>query len=155
MAVAPTGEIFLAVLGSSRIDVVSDTGSLINTFNVAHPADDIAFGDGAAFGNNTDGTITKYDFAGPGFTGAVTETVIASGGAYGDLASVGPDGMFYVSQWGAIHWDDGSTTFENTIVRIGPDGFFSPSPGTGRVPEPSILFLMSLGLLGLFSFRRS
>lgn len=154
LAVSNTGEIFLAVLGVPRVDVISNTGAVINSFAVTHPADGIAFGGGSAYGNNTDGTITRYDFAGPGYTGAVTETVIASGGAYGDLASVGPDGFFYVSQWGNIHWDNGTTTYSQAIVRIGPEGTFDPSPGVAPVPEPGTLMLLGSGALGLAFFRR-
>jgi len=157
LAVANTGEIFLAVLGTSHIQVISDTGAVINDFAIAHPADGIAFGNGAAYGNNTDGTITRYDFAGPGYTGAVTETVIASGsGAYGDLASVGPDGFFYVSQWYRTNWDNGTSTGHASIVRIGPEGTFDPSPGVGPspVPEPGTLMLLGSGAVGLAFFRR-
>jgi len=157
LAVANTGEIFLAVLGTHHVKVISDTGALINDFAVAHPADGIAFGGGAAYGNNTDGTITRYDFAGPGYTGAVTETIIASlSWAYGDLASVGPDGYFYVSQWYRTNWDNGTSTGSASIVRIGPEGTFDPSPGVGPspVPEPGTLMLLGSGAIGLAFFRR-
>ena len=170
IAVSPTGEIFLADLGSSRLVVINDTGTVINTVNTTHAPDGMAFGDGAAFANNTDGTITRIDFAGAGYTGAATETIFASGGNYGDLAAVGPDGAFYVSQWYGVDWGDAETTMTtggSTIVRISligggstGGGGFDPSPGTGPAPDPTtgvpapgagILF--ATGILGMM-FRR-
>jgi hypothetical protein len=156
LAIAPTGEIFLADLGSYRIRVISSTGAVINDVAVSHGPDGMAFGDGAAFASNTDGTITRLDFAGPGYTGAVTETIFASGGTYGDLAAVGPDGAFYVSQWYNINWDNGVSTYDNAIVRIAAigGGGFEPPPGTSPVPEPGTLLLVGSGLLGLAYARK-
>jgi hypothetical protein len=166
IAVSPTGEIFLAGLdGSPDITVISDTGTLINVVSVTHSPDGMAFGDGAVFANNTDGTITRIDFAGAGYTGAGTEVIFASGGTYGDLAAVGPDGSFYVSQWGSIHWGDSettSTTNSQTVVRISliGGGGFDPSPGTGPepttgVPEPGTNLLLAMGMLGLWFGRKN
>jgi hypothetical protein len=122
---------------------------LINSFAVAHDPDGSAFGGGFAYTNNTDGTITRLAFAGPGYSGAVTETVIAAGGAYGDLAAVGPDCSFYVSQWGdtfgANHWDDGSSTNESAVIRISKNDGSCGFASGGTVPEPASLWLMALG----------
>lgn len=177
----PTGAIALAGHSSTAnwptagIFIISNTGTLINSFATPHFPDGLAFGDGASsnslFSNNNDGTITEYALA-PGYLGSPTITDIAqqtlsSGKAYGDLAAVGPDCAFYVSQYennGAngstvgtgTHWDDGSTTADASIVRIsavGSDGlpiclFFSPTE-TEVVPEPSTYVLGLIGLLGL------
>jgi len=176
----PTGAIALA--GHSlapEIFIISNTGSLINSFNTAHWPDGLAFGDGAAsnslFSNNNDGTITQY-VLGPGYLGVpvmtdIAQQTTAGGKAYGDLAAVGPDCAFYVSQYqnnGAngstagtgTHWDDGSTTADASIVRIaaiGSDGtpiclFYH----TETVPEPGTMLLAASGLagVGLVAWRR-
>lgn len=158
VAVSNTGEIFLANLWDYKITVLNSSGTVLNSFSVSHGPDGMAFGDGSAFANNTDGTITRLDFAGAGYTGAVTQTIFASGGAYGDLASVGPDGAFYLSQYGpigGIHWDNGATTYDTVFVRIAAvgGGGFDPGPGVGggttSVPEPGTLLLLGSGMLGL------
>ncbi len=159
IAIASTGEIFLADLGGTRVKVISSTGTLINDVAVSHGPDGMAFGGGAAYANNTDGTITKLTFAGPGYTGAVTQQIIASGGAYGDLATVGPDCAFYVTQYGpigGIHWDNGTTTSDIAVVRLATTGTSCgfelppgiPPPPTGT-PAPGTLALMGIALLGL------
>ena len=158
-----TGTIFLADLGSNRVRVLNAAGALINDQPLSHAPDGMAFGGGGAFANNTDGTITKLTFAGPGFTGAVTETLIASGGAYGDFATVGPDGAFYVTQYGplgGIHWVNGATTSDTVISRIQlvGGGGFDPTPGGGgnnRVPDSgSTLSLLGASLMGMMFMRR-
>jgi hypothetical protein len=178
----PTGAIALAghqPIGS--IFIISSSGALINYFTTpAHFPDGLAFGDGAMsnslFSNNNDGSITQYAL-GPGYSGVPTMTDIAlqttaGGKAYGDLAAVGLDCAFHVSQYqnnGAngstpgtgTHWDDGSTTADASIVRIAAvdkDGtpiclFYSP---TETVPEPGTLVMATFGLagLGLVAWRR-
>jgi hypothetical protein len=159
VAVDPsTGTIFLADLGSGKIHVITSTGTAINVFPVTHSPDGMAFGAGNAFANNTDGTITKISFAGPGFSGAATETIFASGGAYGDFATVGPDGAFYVTQYGpsasGIHWDNNTTDHSSiVVVRIASidGGGFDPGPGVGA-PDGGSLFLVESALAMLFVF---
>ena len=80
------------------ITIISNTGSVINSFPVPHFPDGLAFGDGAAstalFSNNNDGSITRY-VLGPGYLGAPVITDIAlqtkAGKAYGDLLRANGD----------------------------------------------------------------
>ncbi|MEO8443892.1 MAG: hypothetical protein ABI567_02675, partial [Gammaproteobacteria bacterium] len=136
MASSSGSEIALAGQGNSSLILISTAGSWINTVsNLIHYPDGLTFGDGylssSIFSNNNDGTITEYQF-GSGFANAPTLLDIATGsGAYGDLAAVGPDCAFYVSQYenGSYHgatpgvgtnWDNAVTNGESSITRIAP-----------------------------------
>jgi len=181
-----SGYIALSGHSNGTITVITNAGSPALTFSTAtgsgaHAPDGLAFGDGvnanAIFSNNNDGTITEYMLS-PGYTSLVSSTDIATnfpqtypvGGAYGDLASVGPDCAFYVTQYEnggsngstpgvGTHWDNGTTTAQASIVRIslidrnGLEicGFDSTTHPT---PEPSTLVLGGLGAIGLFAVGR-
>ncbi len=177
---SPTGEIALTGQSNSTMTIISSSGAVVNSFAVPHYPDGLAFGDGAAsgslFSNNNDGTITEY-VLGPGYSGTPVITDIATGsGAYGDLAGVGPDCAFYVSQFNnygyhgstpgvGTHWDNGVTNAEPSIIRIaavavGSDGTVSEVCGFhhldgGTVPEPASLLLILAGVVPLFHFARS
>ncbi|MCC7408539.1 MAG: PEP-CTERM sorting domain-containing protein [Phycisphaeraceae bacterium] len=166
---SPTGEIALAGQTLSNLIIISNTGSVVNMFPTPHYPDGLAFGDGpmanSLFSNNNDGTITRY-ILGPGYLGAPTITDIATGsGAYGDLAAVGPDCAFYVTQFDnggyhgstagiGTHWDNGVTNNEPSIIRI--------SSATGEcifshgevLPEPGTTLLLVSGAGVLLRRRR-
>jgi len=166
----PAGVIALAWQSNSGIIIVNSAGALINSFLTLHYPDGLAFGNGVTstslFSNNNDGTISQY-VLGPGYTGTPVVTDIATGsGAYGDIAAVGPDCAFYVTQFenGGLngstpgigtHWDNGVTNAEPSIIRIalanGECGFYST---TNEVPEPATLSLLALGGLALLRRRR-
>lgn len=181
MAASSTGEIVLAGHGNSSLIVISNSGSLINTISsLAHYPDGLTFGDGSPtnlsiFSNNNDGTISQFQFGGS-YTNAPTINMIATGsGAYGDLAAVGPDCAFYVSQYEnggsngstagvGTNWNSGTNT-DASITRIaaGPRsdgtpatcGFRTPIVTTVSTvaPIPSTWFLMGTGLAALFARR--
>lgn len=178
------GYIVLSGHNNNTLTVITNAGAPVITFSTAtgsglHAPDGLAFGDGvnadAIFSNNNDGTITKYQLK-PNFTALISSTDIATnlpqtypvGGAYGDLASVGPDCAFYVTQYEnggsngstpgvGTHWDDGSTTADASIVRI------SLVDSTGlevcgfdhhTVPEPSTFVLGGLSAMGIWAASR-
>lgn len=167
-----TGAIALAGQMGSTITIISNTGTVINNLTgLAHHPDGLAFGDGVTanwlYSNNNDGSITQYQL-GPSYSGTPVMVDIAlqtlpSGKAYGDLAAVGPDCAFYVSQYenGGLnnstagtgtHWDNGSTTNEASIVRIAAFDrltgaeFCGFGSATETVPEPGTLGLLITGI---------
>jgi hypothetical protein len=166
MVAGPTGHIALTGQNNSTMTIITNTGTVVNTFNTPHFPDGLAFSATATsttlYSNNNDGTITRY-VLGPGFSGVPVTTDIASGSqAYGDLASVGPDCAFYVSQFDnggfhgstagiGTHWDNLVTTNEPSIVRIGtasvlPGACEFYTPLTGNVPEPNGLLILGAAI---------
>jgi hypothetical protein len=183
MVAGPTGALALAGQTYSGITIISSSGSLIQSFTTPHYPDGMAFGGdptiGALYSNNNDGTISKY-VLGLGYTNAPVITDIATGsGAYGDLAAVGPDCAFYVSQYqnGNYHgatpgvgtnWNLG-TNAEASFIRIGSLGGADGTPNTicefytpleTAVPLPTAVWggMILLGVLagaeGLKRLRR-
>ncbi len=172
----PTGNIALAGQSNSSITILSNTGTLVNSFSTPHFPDGLAFSETASsatlYSNNNDGTISRY-VLGAGYLGTPVITDIASGsGAYGDLASVGPDCAFYVSQVenGNFHgatpgvgtnWDNAVTNAEPSIIRISGaplrDGttvcdFYSPIEAADT-PEPATCLSLA-GAFGALVLRR-
>jgi hypothetical protein len=177
---SPTGAIALALQQASAITVIDNAGNVLNSniTGLSHHPDGLAFGDGVTanwlYSNNNDGSITQYQL-GPNYSGVPTIVDIATqspppyGKAYGDLAAVGPDCAFYVTQFDnfglnnstsgvGTHWDNGVTNNEASIVRIAA---VDPRTGveycgfgsaTENVPEPGIWLLMLSGI-GMVSLR--
>lgn len=87
--------------------------------------------------NNTDGTMTRFDFAGGDLLSPPSVSTFASGGFRGDLSLVGADGCAYVTQNGT-RFADGTTQGTNSIVRICPG--FTPSTGVKPATSP-VLFV--------------
>ena len=175
----PGGLIALAGQANQQIIVINSSGGVVSQFTTTHYADGLAFGDGSAsnalFSNNNDGTITRYSWT-SGISGAPSSMVDIAGisGAYGDLASVGPDCAFYVSQfnnaWTAhgnifgvgTNWDLPVTNADGSIIRIastagGADGL----PECGfynvyeHVPEPATFATIGMASFGLLFRKRA
>ena len=95
MVAGPLGNIAVTGQSNSTMTILTSTGSVVNSFSTPHFPDGLAFADSPSvsilYSNNNDGTITQY-VLGANFSGTPTITDIAGvSGAYGDLASVGPD----------------------------------------------------------------
>lgn len=99
--------------------------------------------------NNTDGTITRYDFPSDDYTQAPTTSTFASGGFRGDMAQVGPDGCLYLTQNGT-RYDDGTTDGNNSLVRL----CFGFAPPVGVAPVSSS-FTHSAGVARIESISPS
>ena len=175
---------YIAITGHSNntITILTNAGAPVLTFATPHAPDGLAFGDGTTspnmlFSNNNDGSITRYKLT-AGYGSLLSAVDIATnlpqtypvGGAYGDLASVGPDCAFYVTQYEnggsngstpgvGTHWDNGSTTADASIIRIamvdstglevcGFDSTNHPSP------EPSTFVMAGLGAIGVWCASR-
>ena len=127
----PTGN-FLFVANrkpSFRLTILNRAGSVVQDVPMTSEPDGIAFHTNPIFAvtNNTDGTMTRFDFPGNDFTQPPTQTQFAAGGFRGDLGQVGPDGCLYLSQDGT-RFADNSTSGNNSVIRICSN--FVPAPGT-------------------------
>jgi hypothetical protein len=178
----PGGEIALAGQSNSSLTILTSAGSVINQFFTPHFPDGLAFGDGpyanSVYSNNNNGSITRYDFPNPGYTGAPTPVDIAlclpGNRGYGDLATVGPDCAFYIGTYANVafhgadagvgtNWDNGVTNGENSIVRVGAGVDRNGLPIQGCmfyslvetfIPEPSALALLLTAFPTLTRRRR-
>ncbi|MDX8392283.1 MAG: LamG-like jellyroll fold domain-containing protein, partial [Mariprofundaceae bacterium] len=136
-----SGFISLASLSRSQVVIIDSNGIEINRVDVhgyagAGKPDGMAFGGDSLYTANTDGSVSRFDFSGPNFTGTATEVVVAyHSGGYGDLSTVGPDGSFYVTQ-NHTRYDDGSTSGAWSLIRLSIPGGFSTPPGVPSNQPP-------------------
>jgi len=116
---------------SFRLTILGRSGHIVQSIPMAAEPDGISFhGASPQFvvTNNTDGTMTRFDFPANDFTQTPSLSTFASGGHRGDLSLVGTDGCIYLSQLGT-NFLDGSSSSDNSVVQICPG--FTPSPGVG------------------------
>jgi sugar lactone lactonase YvrE len=85
--------------------------------------------------DNTDGTMTRFDFPADDYTQVPVQSVFASGGFRGDLSQVGADGCLYLTQAGT-RYDNGVVTGENSLVQI-CGGFAPPRPARALLVSPN------------------
>ena len=132
IAFDPTGK-FLFVSNRSpsfRLTILDGTtGTLVQHVPMTSEPDGIGFHAAApkfVVTNNTNGTLTRFDFPFDDYTMVPIQSVFASGGFRGDLSQVGSDGCMYLTQ-GGTRYNNGDTTGENSLVRI-CGGFAPPIP---------------------------
>jgi Uncharacterized conserved protein len=97
---------------STRLTILDRTGALVQHVPMTDEPDGIAFHASSpkfVVTNNTDGTMTRFDFPLDNFTLAPVQSPFASGGFRGDLGQVGADGCIYLTQAGT-RYDDGTVT---------------------------------------------
>jgi len=111
-----------------RMTILNRNGTVVQNVAMTSEPDGIAFHINPTFvvTNNTDGTMTRFDFPSNDFTLPPTQTAFASGGFRGDLTQVGPDNCLYLSQNGT-RFADNTTSGNNSTVQICPN--FVPPPG--------------------------
>jgi DNA-binding beta-propeller fold protein YncE len=108
-----------------RLVILNRSGALVQYVNMTSEPDGIAFNSPGSFvvTNNTDGTMTRFDFPGNNFNVPPVISLFASGGFRGDLAQVSTDGCIYLTQ-DHTRYDNSLVTTENSIVVI--CGNFTP-----------------------------
>jgi hypothetical protein len=116
-----------------HMTILDRTGTVVNDVGMTSEPDGIAFHVNPSFvvTNNTDGTMTRFDFPSNVFTAPPVQSLFASGGFRGDLTQVGPDSCLYLSQEGT-RFADNTTSGNNSIVQICPS--FAPPPGVSICP---------------------
>jgi hypothetical protein len=137
----PTGE-FLFVANRSpflALTILNRAGQVVQHVPMNAEPDGVAFQAAApkfVVTNNTDGTMTRFDFPGDDYTMTPVAVPFAAGGFRGDLSQVGADGCIYLTQKGT-RYNDGTATDptdpENSLVRI--CGGFVPPPGVTNEPD--------------------
>jgi hypothetical protein len=111
-----------------RMTVLDRSGTVVQNVAMTSEPDGIAFHVNPSFvvTNDTDGTMTRFDFPSNNFTLPPTQTVFASGGFRGDLTEVGADSCLYLTQNGT-RFADNTTSANDSVVKICPN--FVPPPG--------------------------
>jgi len=117
-----------------RLTVLDNTGAVVQDVPMAHEPDGIAFHTLAphfVVTNDTDGTMTRFDFGLDDYTKAPTVTTFASGGFRGDMSVVGSDGCLYLAQNGTRYANGTTSAFLDSIVHICPG--FAPPTGVAQI----------------------
>lgn len=132
IAFDPSGDFLFLASRSPAFTLLiinGDTGAFIQDVPMTSEPDGISFHATTpkfVVTNNTNGTMSRFDFPGDNYALPPVQSVFASGGFRGDLSNVGPDGCIYLTQDG-VRYDNGAVGFENSLVKICPG--FAPAPG--------------------------
>jgi len=108
-----------------QLTILTRAGALVQNVPLVSEPDGIAFNSPLNFvvTNNTDGTMTRFDFPGNNFNVPPIVSLFASGGFRGDLAQVSTDGCVYLTQ-DETRYDNNVVTSQNSVVVI--CGNFTP-----------------------------
>jgi hypothetical protein len=136
----PTGQfMFVAVrLPYVGLAVVDRSGQVLQKLPTSSEPVGMVFRPGSpkfVVSNNSNGSMTRFDFPGDDYSLPPTATPFATGGFRGDLVSVGPDGCVYLTQAGT-RFDNLLATNQNSVMRV--CGGFAAVP-TYTPPPPSSL----------------
>jgi hypothetical protein len=130
----PTGQyLFISDRTHDALTIVRRDGSVLQTVPLAEgrgEPDGIAFHSAPpqfVVTNDTDGTLSRFEFPGNDYSAPPIQSLLASGGFRGDNLNVGTDTCMYLSQEGT-RYDNGVEASENSLVRVCP-GFQPPSLG--------------------------
>jgi len=130
------------------LEILDRSGAVVQLVPMGSEPDGISFHSSSpqfVVTDNTDGTMTRFDFPGNDFTLPPVQSVFASGGFRGDLSQVGPDGCIYLPQDGT-GFNDGSTTTNDSMVRI-CGGFAPPIVADLSVTKTGPAFVVSGGTI--------
>jgi uncharacterized repeat protein (TIGR01451 family) len=133
---------------SFQLTILDRNGNLVQNVPMTSEPDGISFHASApkfVVTNNTDGTMTRFDFPADDFTQVPVQSIFASGGFRGDLTQVGSDGCIYLTQDGT-RYDDGTITAENSLVTI-CGGFAPPINADLSITKTGAAFAQSGGTL--------
>ena len=148
----PTGQyLFLSDRTHNALTILRRDGSLVQTVPLAEgrsEPDGIAFHSAPpqfVVTNDTDGTLSRFEFPGNDYTATPVQSLLASGGFRGDNLNVGADTCVYLSQQGT-RYDNGVTASETSLVRVCP-GFQPPSIGATpfNISSPTVTGSVSVG----------
>ncbi len=128
-----------------KLEILNRSGGLVQNAIMSSEPDGIAFHASApqfVLTNNTDGSMTRFDFPANDYTLPPTQTVFASGGFRGDMSAVAGDGCLYITQSGT-RYANGVVTGENSILQI--CGGFAPTAGDAAISATGTTFSATEG----------
>ena len=133
---------------TTQLTILDRNGNLVQNIVMTNEPDGIAFHASTpkfVVTNNTDGTMTRFDFPADDFTQVPVLSLFASGGFRGDLSQVGADGCLYLTQDGT-RYDDGTVTNEDSLVQI-CGGFAPPRPADVSINKVGPAFAQNGGTI--------
>ncbi|TMD34379.1 MAG: hypothetical protein E6I81_09795 [Chloroflexi bacterium] len=144
---SPDGKfLFISNRGSPfKLQILDRTGALVQNVVMAHEPDGIAFHAAApqfVVTNDTDGTMTRFDFPGNDYSLPPAQSMFATGGFRGDMSAVGGDSCLYLTQAGT-RYADGFTDGNNSVLQI--CGGFAPTIPDAPITAHPVTFSATEG----------